>query len=123
MALMSNPDPIPVEVISALAVVGGALDALLGDMTELIGFCVRALRCPIYRQPLPVLKQAAYQKPVADSALNVLIDDNAGNTDAARQCGELAGWKFTNYFAGSGIDLLDELVIGRRIHAKLIWLA
>jgi hypothetical protein len=63
MALMSNPEPMPVDVISALALAGEALDALLGEITELIGFCVRALRCPIYRQPAARLKQAAYQKP------------------------------------------------------------
>jgi hypothetical protein len=37
---MSKPDPIPVEVISALALVGdvpAAVDALLGAIVELIG--------------------------------------------------------------------------------------
>ncbi len=40
MAPMSRPDPMPVEVISALALVGdvlAAVDALLGAIVELIG--------------------------------------------------------------------------------------
>jgi hypothetical protein len=58
---MSNPDPMPVEVIKALALDGAPLDEL-GEMAELIRFYVRALRCPIYRQLLARLKQAAYQE-------------------------------------------------------------
>jgi hypothetical protein len=37
MAPISNPDPMPVEVIKALALDGVLLDEL-GEMTELIGF-------------------------------------------------------------------------------------
>src|ERR1700684_1274100 len=61
MAPMSNPDPMPVEVIRALALDGALLDEL-GEITELIGF-TSALRCLIYRQLLARLKQAAYQEP------------------------------------------------------------
>jgi hypothetical protein len=61
MALMFNPDPIPVDVIKVLAAV--ALDALPEGMTELMVFGVRSLRCSICRQPVAKLKQAAYQKP------------------------------------------------------------
>jgi hypothetical protein len=120
MALMFKPEPMPVEVIRALV---GALLAPLGETTELIGFCVRALRCSIYRQPAARLKQAAYQKTAASGPLGVLIDDNAGNTDAACQCRELAGRKFTHYLAGRRIDLLNQLVVRRWIDAKLIRLA
>jgi hypothetical protein len=55
----------PVEVIKALLLEGEVLDEL-GEMAELIGLYVRALRCPIYRQHLPKLKQAAYQEPPKD---------------------------------------------------------
>jgi hypothetical protein len=41
MALISNPDPMPVEVINALALEGLVLDELPGAMTELIDSCVR----------------------------------------------------------------------------------
>jgi hypothetical protein len=37
MALISSPEPMPVEVIKALAVDGEVLDEL-GETTELIGF-------------------------------------------------------------------------------------
>ncbi|HMD29129.1 MAG TPA: hypothetical protein VKH13_11220 [Steroidobacteraceae bacterium] len=46
MALISRPDPMPVEVISALALVGAvlaAVDALLGAIVELIGVSDPAL--------------------------------------------------------------------------------
>src|SRR5450755_3298175 len=122
MAPMFNPDPMPVDVISVLALAGAALDELLGEMTELMGFA-SALRCPIYRQTSPRLKQAAYQKPPAIGPLGVLIDDNTGNTDAACQCRKLAGRKFTNYLAGCRIDLLNQFVVRRRIDAKLIGFA
>jgi hypothetical protein len=36
MAPMFKPDPMPVDVINVLAL--GVVDALLGGMTELIGF-------------------------------------------------------------------------------------
>ena len=52
-----------------------------------------------------------------------LIDDNAGNTDAACQCRKLAGGKFTDYLAGCRIDLLNQCVVRSRIDAKLIRLA
>ena len=35
---MFNPDPMPVEVIKALALGGVALELVPGDMTELMGF-------------------------------------------------------------------------------------
>jgi hypothetical protein len=73
MAPMFNPDPMPVDVISVLAV-AGALDEL--GMTELMGFCVRALRYSIYRQPAGRLKQAAYQNRIV-AALGVLIEADA----------------------------------------------
>ena len=40
MALISNPDPMPVEVIKALALDGGVVVVLeeVGEMTELIEF-------------------------------------------------------------------------------------
>jgi hypothetical protein len=60
MALIFNPDPMPVDVIK-LAL--GVLDALLGGMAELMVFGVRALRCLIYRRPASKLKQAPYQVP------------------------------------------------------------
>src|ERR1700679_210781 len=50
------------------------------------------------------------------------IDENARNSDAARQCRKLGGRKFTNHVAVCGIDLLDQLVIRGWIHAKLIGL-
>jgi hypothetical protein len=50
---MFSPDPMPVEVISAFA--------LVGVVTELIALCVHALDCSIYRQIPAKLKQAAYQ--------------------------------------------------------------
>jgi hypothetical protein len=59
MALIFNPDPIPVDVIRVLAL--EVLGALLGGITELMVFGVRALRCSIYRRPASKLKQAAYQ--------------------------------------------------------------
>jgi hypothetical protein len=74
---MFNPDPMPVEVIKALALGGVALELVPGEMTELMGFCVRALRCPIYRQLLGRLKQAAYQEPSRGALSGVLIDDDA----------------------------------------------
>ena len=43
MALMSSPDPMPVDVISELALGVEALVALpLGDIVELIGSCIHA---------------------------------------------------------------------------------
>jgi hypothetical protein len=59
MALMFNPDPMPVDVIRVLAF--EVLEGLLGGITELMVFGVRALRCSIYRRPASKLKQAAYQ--------------------------------------------------------------
>ena len=58
----------PVEVIRALALAGVLLEEL-GEMTELMRFDVRALRCPIYRQLLARLKQAAYQERAGTLAL------------------------------------------------------
>jgi len=52
----------------------------------------------------------------------MLIDENAGNPHAARQCRELTGWKFTDHVAVRGIDLLDELT-SESGAAKLIGLA
>jgi hypothetical protein len=117
MAPMFNPEPMPLDVISVLALTG-ALDEL-GEMTELIGLR-SALGCSIYRQAAPELKQAAYQTRHPLAASGVLIDDNAGNTDAACQCRKLAGRKFTDYLAGCRIDLLNQFVVRRRIDAKLI---
>jgi hypothetical protein len=53
----------------------------------------------------------------------VLIDDNPGNADAARQSRELARREFTDYFAVSRIDLLNDLIVGIRSNAKLVGLA
>ena len=75
IAPMFNPDPMPLEVIKALALDGEPLDEL-GEMTELMGFCVRALRYSIYRQPAGRLKQAAYQNRIV-AALGVLIEADA----------------------------------------------
>src|SRR5277367_218101 len=63
MPLISKPEPMPVEVISALAEVGEDVDGdelLVGD-TVLIDFRVRAPGCSNYRQLTARLKQAAYQ--------------------------------------------------------------
>ena len=76
MALISSPEPMPVEVIKALALGGEVLDEL-GGMTELIRFYVRALRCPIYRQHPLRLKQAAYQERSRTEGLGALIDYHA----------------------------------------------
>jgi hypothetical protein len=73
----------PVEVIKALALGGVLLELVPGEMTELMGL-TSALRCPIYRQLLARLKQAAYQEPSGTRepvftvpGLGVLVDDNA----------------------------------------------
>ena len=75
IAPISKPDPIPVEVIKALALDGALLDEL-GEMTELMGF-TSALHCPIYRQLLARLKQAAYQERAGIEGLSALIDHDA----------------------------------------------
>jgi hypothetical protein len=80
MALISSPEPMPVEVIKALLLVGALVGVLLeelGGMTELIRIYVRALRCPIYRQHPLRLKQAAYQERSRTEGLGALIDYHA----------------------------------------------
>src|ERR1700722_845515 len=121
MALMFSPDPMPVDVIRVLAF--EVLEALLGGITELMVFGVRALRCPIYRRPVSKLKQAAYQVAAQIARSGVLIDQNAGNPHAAGQGGKLADGKFADHRAVRGIDLLDQLVIRFWGDAKLIGLA
>jgi len=118
MAPMSNPEPMPVEVINAVALLG----ELLGEMTELISFGPRYL-CLIYRQASPGLKQAAYQTPVLIRLSGALIDDDAGDSHTTGQCREFAGRKLANHLAAGRIDLLDELAIRGWIQTKLLRLA
>ena len=61
MALISNPDPMPVEVIKALALAGEVLEEL-GEMTELMSFTSARYVAQFIGNFAPRLKQAAYQE-------------------------------------------------------------
>src|SRR5665213_1452355 len=62
MALIFSPDPIPVEVISALGLLAAELDAPpVDDTVELIADRSLSPSRSIYRQYSPGLKQEPYQ--------------------------------------------------------------
>jgi hypothetical protein len=119
IAPISNPDPIPVEVIKALPLVGVLL-VELGETTELMGFTSARYVAQFIGNFLPDLSKRRTKNGPEPNSLGALIDDDAGNADAARQGRELAGREFSKDFAVSGIDLLDELVVRVRSDAKLV---
>src|SRR5665213_542712 len=62
MALIFSPDPMPLEVISALGLLAGEVDALpVGDTVELIALRSSSPGRSIYRQYSTGLKQEPYQ--------------------------------------------------------------
>src|SRR5271155_6011508 len=61
--------------------------------------------------------------PSSIGPLDVAIDENARNSDAARQGGKLSGRIFRDNLAVRRIYLLDELIVRLWGHSKLIGFA
>jgi hypothetical protein len=76
MALISNPEPMPVEVIKALALDGEVLDEL-GEMTELIGFTSARYVARFIGNISPDLSKRRTKNGQEPALLGALIDDDA----------------------------------------------
>lgn len=99
MALMSSPDPMPVDVISALPapapeveVEVEAEELAAGDMAELIRSLSQAQVGQFIGKVFPDLSKrhtkCAAPAGSSDHPLRVAVDDGAGDPDAARQGGK-----------------------------------
>jgi hypothetical protein len=76
IALMSNPDPMPVEVIKALALAGVLLEEL-GETTELIRFTSARYVAQFIGNFSPDLSKRRTKNAREPKLLRVLVDDDA----------------------------------------------
>ena len=82
MALISNPEPMPVEVIKALAADGEVLDEVgemdeLGEMTELIDFTSARYVAQFIGNISPDLSKWRTKNGQKPALLGALVDDDA----------------------------------------------
>jgi len=76
IAPIFSPDPMPVEVIRALAL-GGELLEELGETTELMGFTSARYVAQFIGNFSPDLSKRRTKKVLEPKSLGVLIDDDA----------------------------------------------